>query len=338
MIRLYNYYVNKILTIVFLLSVFFATFVPIKDTDFGWHYRCGKNFWEKKSLCTKNEFSYYLPDYQSANPHLIYDMISSFIYDRFGFNGLTVLFSTSMVLAALLFLYLTSGFLAIKMVGFFLIIFLSDAVFSLGWRSQIISYIFFLTTLLILKKSEKSKKYLLFLFIIFFIWVNTHIGFFLGLILFAFFIINNLKKKLSLDEIIIFVLCFLVTLINPFGIAVYKEILNHAFSPLNQMIAEWVEPPFWQIGLIVFLTTTVLVRNFKKQNLSLYQILILLFFALLGLKAKRNLPFFLYHLFLYFFKSIQTKNIFKNKFCHFFSFNYGYYFFYSHPLTTNHQF
>lgn len=291
---------NKTIVFIFLISVFFLTFLPIKDTDFGWHYRCGKNFWERKSLCTKNEFSYFLPDYQSANPHLIYDVILSSIYDHFGFNGLSLLSSLLMVLAGALFLCLTAGLLWIKIIGFLMIIFLSNAVFGLGLRSQIISYIFFLIALLLLKKSQDSKKYLLLLPGLFLIWVNIHIGFFIGLILLSFFITKNIKKNLPIYKIAIFVFCVLATLINPFGVNVYKEIVNHAFSPLNRMIAEWVEPPIWQMALIVLLTTIVLIKSFKTRKLSLYQFLLLIFFAILGLKAKRNLPFF-YTIFFYVF-------------------------------------
>jgi len=60
---------KKILITFFLLSIFFAAFLPVKDTDFGWHYRCGKEIWYNPKICLANNFSYFLENYQSYNPH-----------------------------------------------------------------------------------------------------------------------------------------------------------------------------------------------------------------------------------------------------------------------------
>jgi hypothetical protein len=293
---------KKIVVILFLISVFLISFLPAKDTDFGWHYRCGQEFFTKKNLCLNNTFSYFLSDYQSANPHFLYDIALSFIYDHFGFNGLSVFYSTLILTAAYLFISLTS-WSWLTTIFFYLVFFLSSNVFSLGLRSQITSYIFFLLTLTILEKSEKKTKLLFLLPLLFFIWVNTHIGFFLGPIIFFFYLIdrffkNNFSFSLTKYPLIIFIISLIATLINPFGFKVYFEIFNHLTSPMGHMIAEWVSPTWWHTVLIFFFTTSIIFLFFKKRSLSLFQILLILFFSILALKERRNLPFF-YTVFFY---------------------------------------
>jgi hypothetical protein len=150
--------VNKIIIFLFLLSVFIISFLPVKDTDFGWHYRCGKEFLTKGKLCTKNDFSYFLPNYQSANPHLLYNILIAKIYDRFGFNGLSFLYGLMMALSGLIFIALSPSLLWIQIISFSLIFFLSYNVLGLGLRSQMVSYLFWLSC------CPSSKKFTIFLY------------------------------------------------------------------------------------------------------------------------------------------------------------------------------
>lgn len=304
---------KKIIIILFLISVFFFSFLPIKDPDFGWHYRCGQGLLTKKNLCLKNTFSYFLPDYQSANPHFLYDITLAFVYNHFGFNGLSISYSLLMLLMAYLFVNLTS-FSYLGTVSFYLLFFLSWTVFGLGLRSQIVSYIFFLLTLFILEKSEKKTKLVFLLPLVFLIWVNSHIGFFLGPIIFSFYIVEKLvKNKFSFSLIkiplLIFSASLIITLINPFGYRVYLEILNHLTSPMNKMIAEWVPPNWEQTILIICLTVLAVFLFIKNKSMSIFQILLLLFFSLLALIGRRNLAFFYTSFFYLLLKNKSIKNI-----------------------------
>ncbi|MBI2641554.1 hypothetical protein HYW87_03065, partial [Candidatus Roizmanbacteria bacterium] len=129
---------NKALTFLFLLSVFVTTFLPAKDTDFGWHYRCGEKFLREHAPCIKNELSYFLPEYQSFNTNFVYDAGIAFVYDRFGFLGLSVVGGMVMVLAAYLFLQLTNN-AWYSFLSFYSIYFLSSLIFSSGLRGQILT-------------------------------------------------------------------------------------------------------------------------------------------------------------------------------------------------------
>jgi len=283
--------IKNITIILFLLSVFVLSFLPAKDPDFGWHYRYGKDFIKSKTIIKKNIYSYFLPNYKSAYPHLIYDTVLARTYDRFGFNGLSFLYSAIIGISGLFFIYLLSGPLWFKIIAFYITYFLSSSVFSLGIRAQIVTYSLFLVTFFILKKAKKKYSCLLFLPLLFLIWVNAHIGFFVGLILFLFWIIDSPKKKWPLI-IIIFLASFFTTLITPFGFGVYREILNHAFSPLGKMIAEWVAPPWPQSLIIIVGLMGIFFLEMKSKKTSLFHLLLISFFAAISLRARRNLPFF----------------------------------------------
>ncbi len=273
---------NKATVLLFIFSVFLINFLPVKDTDFGWHYRCGKE------SCIKNNFSYFLPDYKAAYPSFIYDKSLAFVFDRFGFVGTSLTGALVITVAALIFAQLTNWYF------FYLLLFLSWPVFNLGLRSQIITYLFFLLTLFILKKTKENRNWLFIFPLLFFIWVNTHIGFFIGLFIFLFFLIDRFIP-LSHDRnrvVMIFLSSVIVTLLNPFGINVYYEIINHFTSPLVAMIAEWTEPFVWQKILIISLTAIYFFITIKKKNWSLFNTLLIVFFAVLAFKGIRNLPFF----------------------------------------------
>lgn len=242
---------RKLLIFIFLISVFFFSFLPVKDTDFGWHYRCGKEFLKNPKICIDNNFSYYLSDYKSANPHFLYDFILAFIFDRFGFNGLSIFYSLIITLCALIFIKIIPPWW-LSILAFNLTFFLSYNTFGLGLRSQIFTYLFFLISLFLLKKFCKNKKFLLFFPFLILIWVNTHIGFFLGLILLLFFIvesliINKLTSNLwgisyrDRDKMIpllpfVFFISIIFSLITPFELKIYCKILNHLGSILITIV------------------------------------------------------------------------------------------------------
>ncbi len=286
---------NKLLVILFLFSVFLINFLPVKDTDFGWHYRCGKE------NCTKNHFSYFLPDYPAANPSFLYDKTLAFIYDRFGFVGVSVFGGLIMTLAAYFFLLITDNESSITFLFFCLVLFLSWPVFNLGLRSQIITYLFFLLSIFLVKKSKKNFRWLWLFPAMMLVWVNTHIGFFVGLIILAIFLASKYmlslydratKVREMLFPTMVLLLSVLATLINPFGINVYRTIIDHITSPMSLMIAEWTRPSLLQQLIIIGLTITFFIVIARKKIFPLFDILMLLFFALLALIGVRNLPFF----------------------------------------------
>ena len=81
---------KKVILVLFCLTALVFGFQATKDTDFGWHYRCGKELLAGHP-CLENNYSYFLPDYKSYYPSFVYDTVLAISYDRFGFAGLSLL-------------------------------------------------------------------------------------------------------------------------------------------------------------------------------------------------------------------------------------------------------
>ena len=293
---------KRIVVVLFLISIFLISFLPVKDTDFGWHYRCGKEFLNSGSLCIKNNFSYFLPNYKFYYTGHLYDILIAFIYNRWGFLGISVIGSLIFVLTTIFFTKLINN-IKLAFLFYFISFFLSYPILSLGLRPQIISFLFLLILLWLL--TSKNKKIFYFIPILLLFWVNLHIGFFIGLFVLGFFIFQkNISINLT-QKILIVIISFLATLINPFGIKVYKEIFNHLNSPLGSMIAEWTRPSFFHLFLISILAIIGITYTIKRKPINYFFIFLLIFFSFLSLTARRNTPFF-YPIFFY-----TTQDLFK---------------------------
>ncbi len=307
--------VKKILPILFLIFIFIIFLLPHFDNDFGWHYRCGEKIVKEGLVCQGGEFTYFLPNYHWANPNFLYDILIYLILTWFGFWGLAIL--GSLIFTAIVFiLYFKSGLSpVIKIPLIYLIIFLSWDVFALGFRSQILSLLFVLLTLYLIFLSDEKRdfKKLIYLIPIFLIWANAHGGFFLGPLIYGVFVISKsietLKRRESFEnfQIIlgVFLLCLIVTLINPFGFHIYEEAYRHFNAPLKTLIAEWVPPLITDTWLVVLFYLTFIILTLRNKKLKLFEFLTLTLFLFLALVARRNLPLFYFvygFLLLYHFK------------------------------------
>lgn len=289
---------QKILILLFSLTVFFLAFLPVRDTDFGWHYRCGEELITQGKLCISNDYSYYLPNYKAYYPSFIFDAVNAFVYDHSGFIGISVVGGLVIVAAGLLFLSVSKGSLILRMTTFVVVYILSSVVFNLGLRSQLFSYTFVLLTIWLLEKSQKNHRYLFTIPILYFIWVNTHIGFFTGLFVLGAFAFERLvrdgvRSKKTLNYGAITVISILTTLINPFGWKVYVEIIRHIQSPLSLMIAEWVPPDIVTNTMMCIVAVTIIGWMIYKKNIRIFSIVLIMFFLVLAVTSRRSVPFFL---------------------------------------------
>lgn len=283
------------LTAFFYSLVALVGFLPIKDTDFGWHYRCGNELLKFGELCLENNYSYYLPNYKWGYSSVMYDSTLALIYNFFGFNGLTILNVLLWIGIAYLFSKLLKQNVLINSFVVFGLFFSSWDVFNLGYRPQIISILFILLTILFLAKFGQKEKSLslLFLPVLFFVWVNIHLGFFLGLIILSFFTLQSFfEKKNVLLFSIVLVNSFGATLLNPFTYKVYPELLRHFQTPLYTLIAEWVRPAWWTQAVVVVTFLVLLFLLYRMKNKSIFVWGLLLLCAYLGITAKRNIPLF----------------------------------------------
>ncbi len=280
---------KKVVITLFIIAALIFGYQTTKDTDFGWHYRCGKELLTGHP-CLDNHFSYFLPEYKAYYPSFFYDTILATTYDQFGFTGLSI-FNSLVILACAILLYqLIKGPLWLKIVLPLLILFTPGPSIALGLRPQVFSFLFFLLTLKIGDLSLKNYKYLYFLPLLFGLWVNTHIGFISGVfLLFGLYLNHPLRKKWLI--IVPIGGAFLASCLNPFGYKVYLEIYRHFQAPLSTTIAEWVAPPIWLKGLIAFIILELILFLTAKKKLTASLLINLLIFSILSFLGVRNLIF-----------------------------------------------
>lgn len=277
------------LIVLLVLNLFLAFTLPVKDNDFGWHYRCGEEFLTQRKLCLSNDYAYFLPNYHWAYPSFLYDVSLAGVFDRFGFFGVSVFGAAIFTAIFLIYYFLLKGPPVFRTLSIMGISILCWSIFSLGYRSQILGLLFFVTELLILRRALRLLPLLLFF------WANSHASFFLGPLVLA---VYGLKKHWF-----IFIMGITATVINPFGWRIYWEIIQHFNSPLSTMIAEWVRPDGWQLILLVISMALATVLAFRKKTFGNYIFLLLVIFGVFAFSARRNLP--LYYLTFFIFLSQQ---------------------------------
>ena len=303
---------KKVILVLFCLTALVFGFQATKDTDFGWHYRCGKELLAGHP-CLENNYSYFLPDYKSYYPSFVYDTVLAISYDRFGFAGLSLLNSIILLFCVICLYQLIKGPLWLRATLPLLVLLTPGPSIVLGLRPQVFTFLFFLLTLNIADLALKNYKYLYFLPLLFILWVNTHIGFITGLLLLPGIFLNHSlhNKKLIILPLL---MTFLATFINPFSSKVYLEIFRHLQAPLATTIAEWVTPPLFVKGLIFFLVFEIVLILYLTKHLSLPIIINLLIFSVLSLLGIRNLIFLSSFLIIYLSKCIPDKKFLDDRF------------------------
>lgn len=301
---------NKFIFFLLFLCFFAIFFMPVYDTDFGWHYRCGEQFITNLQLCKTNNFSYFLPNYQWYYQNFLYDTSLALIFDHFGFLGISFLGAGVFSLIYILLYQLIKLPIFIKIVFIFLSVILGWNVYSLGFRPQIFATIFVLLELFLLEK----RKLLITIPLLILIWVNIHPSFFLGILILLLYAVDRIirdNRSLYKSCLLVF-FGFIASGINYFGFNVYLEIFRHYQAPLNTMIAEWVSSPELHIILIILGTVSALVLAIVRKNIN-YRLLLLLIFAFFAIGARRNLPLFYPILFLVISENISLDKIVSKK-------------------------
>lgn len=278
-----------------LVLVALIFFLPLFDTDLGWHLRYGNYFLETGKFMRTNMITYLLPNYLWPNSYTLYQIIVSLIYKILGLFGLAFFYSIVMISTFTIYNLVFPCTKRFNILAFSTIILFGWIVFYMGIRAQIFSFLGLIYILLAIKRSENRNIFYT-LPLIFLLWANLHGAFVLGLALIGFFLIDiTVRKKYSAAKKTAFILAlsFIATLINPYTYLIYKEVLRHMTVPLNTLIAEWVAPKLL-LKLFVFFTLIfelVHIYKYKLKN-KVFWIISLVVFSMMTFSAKRNMPFF----------------------------------------------
>ena len=292
-------------------SVFMARQVNFITADLGRHITNGKVTVETGKIISTNFYSYTEPDFQAINHHWGSGVVFYLVHKAFGFEGLSVFYVFTVVGAALLFGLAALRFADARLVFFAAILSVPLLAYRTEVRPEGISVFFvglFFYLLVLFREHKLSFPITIILLgITQLLWVNSHIFFFMGFMLTAFFladefITRNNKEKLKHYVMLLGVLV-VASLLNPFFISGFLAPFT-IFKEYGYMIAENQSVLFMQerfankefthfeIEAVILLLLFALLIIQKKVK----QILLLLFplvaFGLLGFMAVRGIPLF----------------------------------------------
>lgn len=285
-----------------LLLIFFAfSFIFRIDSSFnqdlGRHLKLGEIIWQTRSIPKTNLFSYTNPDAPFINTHWLFEVFVYLASINLGLQFLLVL----KIIILLLSLYLVfktiprENSLLLLLLGF---IFLHTMRERVELRPEIFSFLFTAATYYILEKHYQAKTRLIFwLPLISLTWVNTHIYFFVGLMLQAVFLLCRYQRL----NLLIFLASLLTSLVNPFGVAglLYPISVtkNYGYTIAENQTMFLLESIGFSDPNFLFVKISLAVAGFAiafaliKREFELKNLLIASFGMALALLNVRSFPY-----------------------------------------------
>src|SRR3989344_5661198 len=329
---------NKIvLALVFVLAgILFIHNLTSINTDIGRHIKLGEVIWQTKEVPKINLFSYTAPDFPFINHHWLSEVIFYGVYS-FGSNWvnglkLIIVFKAIILLGTYFIL-----FLSVRKHNIFAVVssfVVSVFIFSARTepRPEIFSYLIFAAYLLIIYRaspvrsslaevpqgtralgtSETSNgiSWLWLLPILQLLWVNLHIYFIIGPIIYFFFLFEKYvftRSCLYRQDLVIGLAIILVNFVNPNFIdgALYplRVFSNYGYSVAENSSLFFLAKYFgkWALQDKLFLVSVfILVGSFifsfwenkAKIKTRIFDLMLFAATTVLSFKMQRNIPLY----------------------------------------------
>jgi hypothetical protein len=339
--------INKMLLISFLLLFTAFLFVYLLnnsysylDEDFGWHLKVGQDILVTKDAPRTNLYNYPLFNEEWINHEWLTDLSMYLIYSNLSYHSLHLFFALLFLITlffSLVLFFKKNGFWPSFFASVGLILLGTKAALpSLGIRPQELALFF---TVLVLYFLNRNRYLCMWLSLIFIIWANLHGSYVLGLgLTIAWQVLaylstqrffNKILSKLNLEfkniykkrNWLFLPLLFGMTLINPYGLSLYKSLAEYSNTYYLTNISEWLPQfyyPFlyWQLLFLGLSSSFFVVYYYEKYKtkgrIDVWKVFLFIFFFILALKSKRHFPLFfvvnlpfLAEIFLYFGKQLK---------------------------------
>lgn len=175
---------------------------------------------------------------------------------------------------------------------------------GLTLRPQLFTYLFLLIVmgLLLGRRSLHGSDFLV-LPLLVALWSNLHGGVFVGLVFLGFLLVQlvvvEMEVRVALRAAALFFLCSLATLVNPYGIGLWRMILGHLGDPVTARFIQewgptWIYPyhmSLWCLLGLQWVIAFVRSRNGLNRSASL-RVIGLIGVAVLALWPRRNLTYY----------------------------------------------
>ncbi len=301
--------ISLLLILVFVFSLHTLTSI---NQDIGRHLALGEVIWETKEVPKTNLFSYTNQDFPFINHHWLGEMFIYLGSVLVGLKGLIILkaviITFAFALAFFAFYKKEASVLSViaGLISIFILIERTDV------RPEIFSFLFLGWYLFALFSYQENislpkpwrRRILWTLPLVQLFWVNTHIYFFLGPLIFLLFFVGRglLVKSDHLKLIVIGILIFIVNLINPNGLdgALYPLLTfkNYGYSIVENQgpffLKAWGYPWLTTYALFIGIIFGVLSFLFNLKNLrrNVFEFSLFIISIILAFKMIRNYPIF----------------------------------------------
>jgi hypothetical protein len=279
------------------------------DPDLWGHVRFGQDILASR-ISTADPYSYLTGDQPWINHELLPEILFGAAFNALGVPGLVGL-KVGLILMTLGMCYwrlLRSGLHPLRAGQVLVVVVMLMSVGLWTLRPHLFTYLFFLTTLLLLDAAERGSKGALWMLpVVMLVWANAHGGFLAGLgvvaIWTAVHIIGSLiapdRKAASASRsplvlAVVGVICIAATLVNPYGVHLLSLLLRTATFARPE-IGEWqpisITSPEGIVYLaILALSIVSLLASARPRRQALLAVLLVT--ALLPMQALRHLPLF----------------------------------------------
>ena len=290
--------------IALLLILIMAVRTPL-DTDMWWHLRAGEETLRNGEVYSVDTFSFTRDGNDWINHSWLSQVVMFSTFNAASYYGLSAWVGVCAVLS-MLFVYLQmKGHPLLRSA----VLLFAAVVSSVVWspRPQIHTLVLFsLVSYLIFKyRSTKQIGYLAWSIPIFILWGNLHGGYVLGIILMGSVIVGEILNKVLLMEFtenlswrqigtlsIFMVTSFIVVLVNPFGLDMWRIPFNTVgVETLQNLISEWASPDFhqaFQQPMLWMMMGVFSLIGLSKKSINGAELLPLIAFSWAALIARRN--------------------------------------------------
>lgn len=273
--------------LVFLLFLFKSYFVL--DPDFGWQIRIGELIF-KNGIPSTDPFSYTMPSFPYVDHEWFTSVLIYLVHDKLGWVALSILFS----LLGLLSILLPFGKKLDKFSILPIVLAGASIFMFVGIRAQVFTWLLFSILIFVFLTPRYYSKFRFLLPPFFIIWANLHGGFVIGLTAFSLYIFTSFfkQKKIDFKDLALLVSSALLTLVNPYGFGLWREVWSSVSDPyLRQAIAEW-KPSYiiFYPPLILLIVLSIFSMIKYRTKFSLFEKMLYIGLFAAGLTSVRNLP------------------------------------------------
>ncbi len=216
----------------------------------------GRFIVEHNSLPISDPFSWTYAVYPNNYPFVVHQWLTDILFylavKAFSASSLVLITAIAVCLAFLVIPLKIMSQLRLNYIQSFVLVCISllAACSHLQARPEIFSYIFISLYYLIMIKADQNSNLsywdLIFLFAAMILWCNLHSGFVAGIAMLCFWLLFSIidqilfKKNTTISRYLAAViLCFVATLINPFGFKLWQYLPSLYCSPISHYICEW---------------------------------------------------------------------------------------------------